>query len=102
VITVVSRRTAGPVAPDALRVYIGRPSPLGNPFVIGRDGTREEVIEAYRRRFSIGVELDEAVQNAVAGLLEIARDGDLELECWCSPQHCHGDVIKSWLEGAIA
>ncbi|WP_129677783.1 DUF4326 domain-containing protein [Candidatus Chloroploca sp. Khr17] len=23
--------------------YIGRPSPLGNPFVIGRDGTRAEV-----------------------------------------------------------
>jgi hypothetical protein len=23
-------------------VYVGRPSPLGNPFEIGRDGTREE------------------------------------------------------------
>lgn len=30
------------------RVYIGRPSKWGNPFVIGRDGSREEVIEKYR------------------------------------------------------
>jgi len=28
-------------------VYVGRPSPWGNPFVIGRDGTREEVIAKY-------------------------------------------------------
>jgi len=29
-------------------VYIGRPSKWGNPFKIGVDGTREEVIEKYR------------------------------------------------------
>jgi hypothetical protein len=29
-------------------VYIGRPSLVGNPFRIGRDGTREEVIVRYR------------------------------------------------------
>src|SRR5438034_79836 len=28
-------------------VYVGRPSPWGNPFVIGSDGTREEVIAKY-------------------------------------------------------
>jgi len=30
-------------------VYIGRPSKWGNPFVIGRDGTRPQVIERYER-----------------------------------------------------
>ena len=29
-------------------IYIGRPSRWGNPFVIGKDGTREEVVEKYR------------------------------------------------------
>ena len=29
-------------------IYIGRPSKWGNPFVIGRDGNREQVIEKYR------------------------------------------------------
>jgi hypothetical protein len=29
-------------------IHIGRPSNWGNPFVIGRDGNREQVIEKYR------------------------------------------------------
>ena len=34
--------------PQSDRVYVGRPSKWGNPFVIGRDGTRDEVIAKYR------------------------------------------------------
>jgi hypothetical protein len=34
--------------PTADRVYVGRPSKWGNPFVIGRDGTRDQVIAKYR------------------------------------------------------
>ena len=30
-------------------VYIGRPSKWGNPFSIGKDGTRKEVIEKYEK-----------------------------------------------------
>ena len=29
-------------------IYIGRGSKWGNPFVIGKDGSREEVVEKYR------------------------------------------------------
>jgi hypothetical protein len=29
-------------------VYIGRPSKWGNPFVIGKDGTRDDVVAKYR------------------------------------------------------
>jgi hypothetical protein len=29
--------------------YVGRPSALGNPFVVGRDGSRAEVIEKFRQ-----------------------------------------------------
>ena len=38
----VGKRSAGS------RVYVGRPSKWGNPFVIGHHGTREEVIAKYR------------------------------------------------------
>jgi hypothetical protein len=31
------------------QVYVGRPSPLGNPYALGRDGSREQVIARYRR-----------------------------------------------------
>ncbi len=43
---VLNKRIHG--IPEGAR-YIGRPSRLGNPFVIGQDSTREQVIELYRR-----------------------------------------------------
>jgi hypothetical protein len=33
---------------DAYDIYVGRPSKFGNPFVIGKDGTRQEVVNKYR------------------------------------------------------
>lgn len=63
-------------------VYIGRPSKWGNPFVIGRDGTREEVIAKYERWLS---------ETGKIADLEELRGRDLV--CWCSPLPCHGDVL---------
>ncbi len=37
-----TRRGIGSLLPG--QIYVGRPSPLGNPYVLGRDGNREEVI----------------------------------------------------------
>ena len=37
---------------QAVQVYIGRPSKWGNPFVIGRDGARADVIAKYRAGIS--------------------------------------------------
>ena len=64
-------------------VYIGRPSKWGNPFVIGRDGTREEVIARYEAWLLEQPEL-------VAALPELAGK---TLGCWCAPRACHGDVL---------
>jgi Domain of unknown function (DUF4326) len=64
-------------------VYIGRPSKWGNPFVIGRDGTREEVIARYEAWLLQQPEL-------VAALPELAGK---TLGCWCAPRACHGDVL---------
>jgi hypothetical protein len=64
-------------------VYIGRPSVWGNPFVIGKDGTRGEVIAKYREYLLSNPDL-------------MARVPELEgktLGCWCSPEPCHGDVL---------
>ena len=44
---VLNARQAG-TKPAADRVYVGRPSKWGNPFAIGRDGSRDEVIAKYR------------------------------------------------------
>jgi hypothetical protein len=42
---VVNKYTHKPTSND---IYIGRGSIFGNQFVIGKDGTREEVIEKHK------------------------------------------------------
>lgn len=71
-------------------VYIGRGrgSIWGNPFVIGKDGTRDEVIEKYRQ-YILG-------KPELLAQLETLRGKTLA--CWCAPQRCHGDVLVELLE----
>lgn len=65
-------------------VYIGRPSLFGNPFIVGKDGTREEVVEKYREWISTQPELIERVVSELKGK---------DLICFCAPKACHGDVL---------
>ena len=44
-----SRRLVVHCEKDRFNIYIGRPSKWGNPFIIGRDGTRKEVIDKYHK-----------------------------------------------------
>jgi hypothetical protein len=48
-------------------IYIGRPSKWGNPFVIGRDGNRGQVIEKYRAYILDHPALLAAVQSELKG-----------------------------------
>lgn len=68
-------------------VYIGRPSKWGNPFVIGRDGDRDEVVRLYH---------EWAIDRFEREELEELRGRDLV--CWCAPLLCHGDVLKKMVE----
>ena len=68
---------------DRYDVYIGRPSKWGNPFAIGRDGTRAQVIARYERWVRSQPEL-------IAALPELEGE---TLGCWCAPKGCHGDVL---------
>ncbi len=68
---------------SATQLYIGRPSKCGNPFVIGRDGSRTEVIAKYRAWI--------VAQPALMNALDELRGRDLI--CWCAPLACHGDVL---------
>ena len=69
-------------------VYIGRPSKWGNPFNIGRDGTRTEVIAKYREYILQNFDLYDA-------LSELRGE---TLGCWCAPKACHGDVLVEFCE----
>ena len=65
-------------------VYIGRPSDWGNPFSIGRDGSREDVIRKHREWLIQQTHL-------MARLHELKGK---TLGCWCSPNACHGDTLS--------
>lgn len=73
-------------------VYIGKPGKgknkeegkWANPFEIGRDGTREEVIAKYREYILNKPELLEQIPFELKGKT---------LGCFCKPLACHGDVL---------
>ena len=64
-------------------VYIGRGSKWGNPFVIGKDGDRDEVCDKYEKWFWKQNDLFPAISE-----LEGKRLG-----CFCKPKRCHGDFL---------
>ena len=69
------------IPPDA--IYCGRPSPFGNPFTIGRDGTRDDVCDKYA--------LWLPTQPSLVALLPRLRGHDLA--CWCAPARCHCETL---------
>ena len=80
----MKRTTVVHVNRSGFDVYIGRPSVFGNPFVIGKDGTREEVIEKYRQYILSHPALLKKIIVELKGKI---------LGCFCHPLPCHGDVI---------
>lgn len=74
---------------DDYDVYIGRPSKWGNPFLIGKDGTRYEVMLKYLSWLRNQPELLDALPELK----------DKVLGCWCDPEPCHGDILACLANG---
>ena len=72
-------------------VYIGRPSKWANPFIIGKDGSRKEVIDKYRQFIKDHPQLLDDLQELKGKTLG----------CWCKPKICHGDVLVELIEPCI-
>lgn len=78
-------------------VYIGRGTDpktgllgkWGNPFLVGKDGTRSEVIQKYKEWIVQQPELMASIQELRG----------LRLGCWCRPRQCHGDVLVELTDG---
>lgn len=91
---VINKRTTGPSS-SYRDFYIGRGSPLGNPYTHlpssvptlakHRVGSRREAIE----RFGLDLVRDPERLTIIARMF-----GNVDrLVCYCKPQPCHGDVI---------
>ena len=83
-------------------VVVARPSPWGNPFVVGVDGDRASCVELYRILMLGGYArmrsvVDFAAQQAafiyVTSNIHLLRGKDLA--CWCAldGKPCHADVL---------
>ena len=88
--------------PDAIAkgaVRIDRRTRFGNPFVVGRHGTREEVIALYR------AELWRRIRAGEVSLEELASLHGKTLACHCAPLPCHGEVLAraaAWAAAVLA
>lgn len=71
-------------------VYIGRGGQWGNPFRIGPDGTREDVIKKYR----------DWVPTQPHLMAQLSFLEGKTLGCYCRPLACHGDVLIELCERA--
>ena len=76
-----------PGAVDNGAVRIDRRTRWGNPFLIGRDGDRDQVIARYRADLWRRIRAGEIALDALAALH--GRD----LACHCAPAPCHGEVL---------
>ena len=71
-------------------VYVGRPTKWGNPFVIGKDGTRDQVVNKYREMIMnwhnqlLGAHFHREIKDELKGK---------DLVCWCAPKPCHADIL---------
>jgi Domain of unknown function (DUF4326) len=78
-------------------IYIGRQcgkfpeTPYGNPFRIGKDGNRDEVILKF-------IEYWYAPEQKWLRELAIRELTGKPLMCWCFPSRCHGDIIVGYLQ----
>lgn len=68
---------------------------FGNPFVIGKDGDREDCIRKYEEYIRAEIARDNLVKLAVKCLFT------LTLGCWCSPKPCHGDILLKIAEELV-
>lgn len=65
-------------------IFIGRPSPYGNPFIIGENGTRKEVLAKFKEYF----------KHLSTSNLLLDDLNNKKIACWCSmDQSCHGDIL---------
>ena len=77
-------------------IYIGRGSDFGNPYVIGVDGNRAEVILKFKTYFIDKINRNKTFRDKVLSLK------GRKLGCFCFPLPCHGNVIEDYISSQIS
>lgn len=87
--------TVGNKSHGAVGVYVGRPSPLGNPYHLHTEADRSNVIAKYRVWLKRELSRENSLASREIGRIAtmVAEGQDICLLCWCAPRACHADVI---------
>lgn len=75
--------------------YVGRPTPLGNPYRLIKEEDRDRVVNQYATWLNEQIQRrDPEVIRALGELYEaLKRRGSITLLCFCAPKRCHAEVI---------
>ena len=83
--------------------YIGRGSPFGNPFIIGPDGTRTDVVRKHEEWLDEWIKKKkEIIIRGYSNKWVVEHLDELKgevLECYCAPLSCHGDTLAELADG---
>lgn len=92
-----------PLSPPYLLIKVGRPSPLGNPFIMHTEADRDKVCDLYEQwvRQQIA-EKNSAVCNELNRIYKLAKTHPIALGCFCAPKRCHAETIRQLLLEAEA
>jgi hypothetical protein len=83
-------------------VTVTRPSPWGNPYVVGPHGTHDHVVELHKQLLVNGVIVDdwgrvfEETQRNYRDFVcqNISSLKGKDLACWCRlEESCHADIL---------
>lgn len=77
-------------------IYVGRATPLGNPFIAGRDGKdKKTVVVMFNEYLKVELKDKTPTQRLFLQILDICRTADVTLICWCEqPGPCHAHIIR--------
>jgi len=83
---------------DSYDILIDRTTMWGNPFKIGKDGDRTDVIV----KFDLWLNGKDFVDFKQPKLQKILNNIDQldgqTIACWCKPRECHGDIYVKFIE----
>lgn len=77
---------------DRYDVYIGRPGPFGNPFVMTETTDRRKAVELFKGWILAQPDLVRRVRRELKGKT---------LGCYCKPLACHGDILAEIADGRL-
>ena len=107
-IEVVNKKTHVPTNRD---FYVGRGSALGNPYTSIPGGqtkaeftcsTREESISKFHQYLLEKIKSrDKEICDELNKIWQSAKNGDINLVCYCVPETCHATIIKKVIESKM-